>query len=102
MENKPTINTSFGVVVIAFLLVVMVVSNDFNNKKFNDQKESVACMANLVRTKNNKIILLSKQLAAKQKEYDSLQKTLMGTRNSLDALSKKSPEAAAPPAVAAK
>ena len=102
MENKQKINTSFGVVVIAFLVVVMFVLNDSNNKNLNSQKETVACMANLVKIKNDKIIILSKRLAEKQKEYDSLQKTLTDAKNSLDALSKKSPEAGAPAAVAAK
>ena len=102
MADQKKINTIFGVVVIAFLAVSVVIINDFDQKRLNDEKESVASLVNLVHLKNNKIIMLSKQLAQKQKDYDSLQKTLMDTRNNLEALSKKMPETSAPAAVATK
>ena len=102
MADQKKIGDVFGVVVIAFLVVTMVIMNNFNNKKFNDEKEYMAGLASLVQLKNNKIILLSKQLAQKQKDYDSLQKTLIDTRNNLEALSKKMPETNLPPASATK
>jgi len=102
MADQKKINTIFGVVVIAFLAVSVVIINDFDQKRLNDEKESVASLVNLVHLKNNKIIMLSRQLAQKQKDYDSLQKTLMDTRNNLEALSKKMPETSAPAAVATK
>jgi len=102
MADQKKINTIFGVVVIAFLAVSVVIINDFDQKRLNDEKESVASLVNLVHLKNNKIIMLSRQLAQKQKDYDSLQKTLMDTRNNLEALSKKMPETNLPAASATK
>ena len=102
MADQKKISTVFGVVAIAFLAVSVVVINSFDEKRLNDEKESVASLVNLVHLKNNKIIMLSKQLAQKQKDYDDLQKTLIDTRNNLEALSKKLPETNAPAAVATK
>lgn len=102
MENQKKIDTLFGLFVIAFLVVTIFVVNDFNAKRFNDQKEYVAGLAALIQSKNDKIIILSKRLAEKQREYDSLQKALVDTRNNLEALSKKLPEPSVPPAAATK
>ena len=102
MADQKKISTVFGVVVIAFLVISFVVINSFDQRRLNDEKESVANLVNLVHLKNNKIIMLSKQLAQKQKDYDDLQKILMDTRNNLAALGKKLPETNVPAAVATK
>jgi septal ring factor EnvC (AmiA/AmiB activator) len=89
MAEQKKINEVFGIGVIAFLVVMMVVTNNINHKRFNDEKEYVASLVNLVHVKNNRLIVLAKQLAQKQMEYDNLQKTLVDTRNNLETLSKK-------------
>jgi hypothetical protein len=64
------------VVEIALLAAAIVMIDHFDDSKINEQKEAVANMANLVRVKNNKIIILSKRLTEKQKECDALHKML--------------------------
>jgi len=102
MEDQTKISKEFGVVVIALLVVAMVMINNSDQRKLNDQKEYAAVLVNLIHNKNNKIIILAKQLAQKQKDYDNLQKVLVDTRNNLEALSKKMPETNLPPAAATK
>lgn len=102
MGDQTKISKEFGVVVIALLVVAMVMINSFDQRKLSDQKEYVAVLVNVIHNKNNKIIILAKQLAQKQKDYDDLQKALVDTRNNLEALSKKMPGTNLPPAAATK
>jgi regulatory protein YycI of two-component signal transduction system YycFG len=88
VENKK-IDPLFGITVIAFLLVTIVLIKDFNTRRVNDYKEYSADIASIVRLKNNKIKILAHLLAAKTKENADLRTTLSDTRNALDALSKK-------------
>lgn len=88
MENKK-IDVLFGLVVIAFLVVVIILIKDINSKSANDFKEYQDNITSIVKQKNNKIKVLSIQLAAKQKEINDLKNTLADTRNDIDTLSKK-------------
>ncbi len=88
MENKK-IDVVFGLLVIAFLLIVIIVIKDINAKRTNDHKEYMATVTNIVKQKNTKIKVLGDQLAAKQKEIDDLKNTLAQTKNSLESLSDK-------------
>ncbi|MBF0504525.1 MAG: hypothetical protein HQL14_05405 [Candidatus Omnitrophica bacterium] len=98
MENKKKIDPLFGVVVIALLVAIIFLVGDLNSKMFNDEKEYRANLGALIKIKNEKIQILSRQLAQKQGEYDSLQKTLLETRNNLELLSKKLTDLSTPPA----
>ena len=88
MENKK-IDVLFGLVVVAFLVVTIILIKDFRSQRSNDFNEYKAFLVNIVHQKNNKIKVLSKQLVAKQKENDDLKNTLAETRNDLENLSKK-------------
>ena len=88
MENKK-IDVLFGVVVIAFLLVAIILIKEFNAKRANNYKEYAATIANIVKMKNDRIIILANRLAVAEKENVDLKNTLALTRNDLDALSKK-------------
>jgi hypothetical protein len=100
MENKKNIDTLFGLVVISFLAVAILALNQFDTKRIKDQKESMATMSQLIKFKNDRIIILSKRLVQKQRQYDALQRMLVDTRNNLDVLSKRLPEATLPSAAA--
>jgi hypothetical protein len=93
VENQK-INVVFGLVVIAFLLVTFMLVKDFKAKRDNDKKEYSAMIANIVKMKNDKIIILSNRLKAEEKENADLKSTLADTKNGLDALSKKLPQPA--------
>jgi len=103
VENK-RIDVLFGIVVIGFLVVTLVLVKDFNARRAGDFKEYVATITNIVKLKNNKIRMLSNMLITKEKQNADLENTLTDTRNALDALSKKlvqpAPVAAPAPAVA--
>ena len=88
MENKK-IDVLFGLVVIAFLVVTIMLINDFRLQRVNDFNDYKAFLINLEHQKNNKIKLLSNQLAVVEKENADLKNTLAQTRNDLDSLSKK-------------
>ena len=88
MESKK-IDVLFGVVIIVFLVVVMVLIKDFNVKRSNDAKEYAAIIANIANQKNNKISILTNKLEMVQKENEDLRNTLAETRNSLEGLTKK-------------
>jgi septal ring factor EnvC (AmiA/AmiB activator) len=96
VKNNKKIDVLFGVAVIAFLAVTIVLIKEFNARRTSDYKEYTATVSNIVRLKNNKIKILANELAAKSKENEDLKKTLAEARNALDALSKK----LAPPAPA--
>ena len=100
MENKK-IDTVFGLWVIVFLAVAILVTNDGNTRRVNDQKDHEAAMSNLLQRKNDKIKMLSVQLAAKEKETENLQKALTNAKNDLEALTKKLAEVSPVPAPAA-
>lgn len=101
MENKK-IDVLFGIVVIAFLVVTIVLLQDFKYKRANDFKGYAATLTSIVKQKNNKIIVLANRLRALQKENMDLKNTLAETRNDLDSLSKKlvQPAPAAAPVAA--
>jgi septal ring factor EnvC (AmiA/AmiB activator) len=106
VENKK-IDVLFGLVVIAFLVVTIILIKEYKAQRSNDLGEYKAVLSSIVRQKNNKIKILSNQLMAQQKENEDLKNTLAETRNDLDSLSKKLaqpvPVAAVPaPAAAAK
>jgi len=88
VENKK-IDTLFGLVVIAFLVVFIFLMDDINAKRANNLREYTATVTNIINLKNNKIRVLSYQLEEKQKENNDLKNTLADTRNSLESLSKK-------------
>ena len=88
VENKK-IDVLFGLVVIAFLVVTIMLINDFRLQRVNDFNDYKAFLINLEHQKNNKIKLLSNQLAVVEKENADLKNTLAQTRNDLDSLSKK-------------
>ena len=88
MENKRT-DILFGIVVIAFLVVTIILVKDFDAKRANDFKEYTASISNIVQLKNNRIRMLSNQLMLKEKENEDLKNTLSDTRNALEGLSKK-------------
>ena len=88
MQNKK-IDPLFGITVIVFLVLMIILIKDFNAKRASDYKEYSADIANIVRMKNNKIRVLSSELIVKQSENADLENTLSQTRNDLDALSKK-------------
>ena len=100
MENKK-ISLSFGIVVIAFLVIFYILIKDFNTRRLNDFKEYAASITNVVNQKNNKLRVLYNRLVAVQKENQDLKNTLSETRNSLDMLSKKLAQPAAVVAVPA-
>jgi len=103
VENKK-IDVKFGLLLIVFLVLVVVLIKNLNAQRVNDYKEYIATITGVVRQKDNKIKNLSYQLVAKQKENEDLKNTLAETRNSLDALSKKlaQPAPVAAPATASK
>lgn len=88
VENKK-IDVKFGLVVIAFLLVSIILIKEYKARRVNDYKEFAATITNIVRLKNDKIRILSYQLAVKQKENQELNNILSVTRNDLDTLTKK-------------
>ena len=100
MNNKKKIDTVFGLVAVAVLAVAILVMNDSNTRLANDQKDHDATIGNLLQRKNDKIKMLSVQLAAKQKESENLQKALTSAKNDLEALTKKLAEASPVPAPA--
>ena len=101
MNNKKKVDTVFGLVVIVVLAVAVLVMNDSNTRRTNDQKDQDAAMSNLLQRRNDKIKILSVQLAAKQKESENLQEALTNAKNDLEALTKKLAEATPVPAPAA-
>jgi len=100
VNNKKKIDTVFGLVAVAVLAVAILVMNDSNTRLANDQKDHDATIGNLLQRKNDKIKMLSVQLAAKQKESENLQKALTSAKNDLEALTKKLAEASPVPAPA--
>lgn len=88
METKKT-SVLFGVVVIGFLLVISVLIKNFNVKRVNDFKAYASTITKIVVLNNDRIKILSDQLAALERENDDLRGTLTNTRNDLDTLSKK-------------
>ena len=100
VENKK-IDVLFGVVVIAFLAVTFILIKEFNAKRANDYKEYSAAIANIVKLKNDKIIILSSRLAMEQKENADLRNTLSDTRNDLEGLTKKLGQPVSAPAAPA-
>jgi len=91
MGNQNKISTFFGVVVIACLAVSILLIDHYDVSRISEQKDAISSMANLVRIKNNRIIILSRKLEKQQQEYDALQKTLMGTKKDIQSLSQKLP-----------
>ena len=88
MENNK-INLSFGIVVIAFLVIFYILINNFNARRIHDFKDYAHAISNVVKEKNTKIQILSYRLAAEQKQNEDLKKTLTDTRNDLESLTKK-------------
>ena len=88
METKKT-SVLFGVVVIAFLLVISILIKNFNVKRVNDFKAYAATLTKIVSLNNDRVRVLSDQLAAIERENEDLRGTLTNTRNDLDTLSKK-------------
>ena len=88
MENKK-IDLLFGLVVIAFLVVTFLLIKELNAQRGSDKQEFSATVTNIIRQKNNRIRLLSKQLAAELRVNEDLRNTLGEARNDLDSLSKK-------------
>lgn len=88
MENKK-IDVLFGVVIIAFLVVTIILIKDFNARRTNDFKEYTATITNIVKLKNDKIRILYNRLIMEQKENQDLRSTLSETRNDLEGLSKR-------------
>ncbi len=101
MNNKKKVDTVFGLVVIVVLAVAVLVMNDSNTRRTNDQKDQDAAMSNLLQRRNDKIKILSVQLAAKQKESENLQEALTSAKKDLEAVSKKLAEASSASAPAA-
>ena len=98
METRK-VDVLFGLVVIAFLAVTIILIKEMNYKRANDFKEYTTVLSNIVKQKNNKIKIIARQLLAEQKENQDLKSTLEDTRNALDGLSKKlaqQPPVAAP------
>ncbi len=99
------IDVLFGLAVIGFLVVTIILIKDFNYERSNDLKEYQATLTNIVMQKNNKIKLLANRLMMEQKENEDLKNTLSETRNDLEALSKKlaqpAPVAVSAPVVSA-
>ncbi len=100
MEHR-RIDTIFGLAVIAFLAIIILVTNNFNSKRLSDQKDHEAAMSNLVQRKNDKIKLIASQLIAKQQELDSVQQTLANTKSDLDIVNRRLTESGSLPAAAA-
>ncbi len=98
MEKNKKIDTVFGLVVIAFLAVVVFVIGNINAGMVSEQKDYEVAMSHLLYQRNNKIRMLSVQLAAKQKESENLQKALTSAKNDLEVISKKLAEASSVPA----
>jgi len=101
VNNKKKIDTVFGLVVVAVFAVTILVMNDSNTRRANDQKDREAAMSRLLQQKNEKIKMLSVQLTAKEKEAENFQKALTNAKNDLEALTKKLAEANPVPAPAA-
>ncbi len=103
VENKK-IDTVFGLGMIAFLAVAVFVIGNINAGMVSDQKDYEAAISNLLQRKNEKIKMLSVQLAAKEKEAENLQEALTSAKKDLEAISKKLSEAgsASAPAAAVK
>ncbi len=96
MENKQSINTVFGLLVIIFLAVVILVGNHTNSQKAQNQSdENQITLSYLLQRRNAKIKVLSAQLAEKQKETDGIKKELIDAKNALDVANKKMAAAAA-------
>ncbi len=93
MNNKKKIDTVFGLGVIVFLVVAVFVIGNINAGMVSDQKDYEAAMSNLLQRKNEKIRMLSVQLAAKEKEAENLQEALTSAKNDLEAVSKRLTEA---------
>ena len=71
------------------LVVTFLLIKELNDKRTNDKQEFSATVTNIIRQKNNKIRILSKQLAVELKQNEDLRNTLGEARNDLDTLSKK-------------
>jgi hypothetical protein len=83
------IDVLFGLVVIAFLAVTLILIKEFNYRRANDFKGYSVTLSNIVKQKNNKIKVLAHRLFEEQKENQGLKNTLMAARNGLDALTKR-------------
>ena len=94
------INLLFYLVVLFFLAVIFILIRDLNAKRAIEFKEYSVSITNVVKQKNNKIMVLYKLLVAKEKENEDLKNTLAETRNGLAAISNKLAQPA--PAAAAK
>jgi len=102
MDNKKIINPVFGLILVACLALTIHVIDRCDTKGISEQKDNLDSMAQIVRLKHNKIIVLSRQLAENQKESDKLRNMLVDTRNSLVTLTKKLSEPNLPPAAVTK
>ena len=100
VENKK-IDVLFGLVVIAFLSVTILLIKEFKSQ--SDYKEYTSDLTAIIIQKNDRVRILSTRLANVEKENQDLRNTLTETRNSLDSLGKKlvEPPAAAPAVPAA-
>jgi len=100
VEKK--ISLSFGIVVIAFLLIFYILIKGYNTARLNDYKAFRMTITRIVNERNANDRMLYTQLTTEQKANDELQALLSQTKNDLDALTKKlgQPTPAAAPVAA--
>ena len=88
MANKKDI-WLYGLTLAFFLVFTVVLICRFNLQRSKDIKGYAAALTNIVKQENDKIIVLSNQLAIAERENVDLKNTLTDTRNSLESLTGK-------------
>ncbi len=89
MEKTKKVDTAFGLGAIIILVITAFVLSDVSSKRVNEQKEYEANMSALLQRKNDKIRILSAQLAAKEQDIANLQKTLQDAKANLEVVNDK-------------
>ncbi len=89
MENKTAVSTVFGLAMIGVLAVSLVVLSSANNHELELQKNNQNVLGFAIQRKNAKINALSAEVAAKQKELDTVKQSLQSVKNDLDVLHSK-------------
>lgn len=98
MEKK--ISLSFGIMVIAFLLIFYILIKGYNTARLNDYRAFRMTINRIINERNANDRMLYMQLAMEQRTNIDLKNTLADTRNALDVLSKKLAQPAMPMAPA--
>jgi septal ring factor EnvC (AmiA/AmiB activator) len=88
VENKQSINTVFGLLIIIFLTAILLVGNTKGVQKFDDDENRIA-VSYLLQRRNDKVKNLSTELSSKQSELATLRQELLSVKTDLDSANQK-------------